>query len=102
MQAASPAKRRVSSASMSSTETMGEELSDVDETAPVQTDFWANFGLLTFLYMLQGIPLGLAGGTLPYLLKVRPLCHPAFFSVFSHLGVRQAEGASYTAIGLFK
>lgn len=60
-----------------------DDLSDVDETsAPVQRDFYSNFSLLTFLYMLQGIPLGLAGGTVPYLLK--------------------ANGASYTSVGIFR
>src|SRR5690349_8736164 len=43
--------------------------------------FWPDFALLTLLYALQGVPLGLAGGSLPFLLK--------------------AAGASYAAVGLF-
>jgi PAT family acetyl-CoA transporter-like MFS transporter 1 len=43
--------------------------------------FYWDFALLCFLYCLQGVPLGLAGGSIPFLLK--------------------AAGASYTNIGIF-
>jgi hypothetical protein len=67
---------------MQETETVLDDASFVEETVPnsdVQTKFYYNFALLTFLYMLQGVPLGLAGGSLPFLLKVS--CFQ--FSVFS-------------------
>ena len=78
----SPLKRRMRA---NSSPTEVEELTDVEETpaAMVQSDrdFYSNFTLLVVLYMLQGIPLGLAGGTLPYLLKVYAAVtrHVAFF-----------------------
>ena len=45
------------------------------------SSFASSFALLCVLYMFQGVPLGLAGGAIPFLLK--------------------AAGASYSAIGLF-
>jgi PAT family acetyl-CoA transporter-like MFS transporter 1 len=45
----------------------------------------SNFLLLIFLYMFQGIPFGLAFGTIPFLLK----------------SASQTSGASYTEIGIF-
>lgn len=63
--APSPLKRR-----SRPTEMIGESLKDVEESpAPQNKDFRENFALLIVLYMLQGVPLGLAGGTLPYLLS---------------------------------
>ncbi len=52
-----------------------------DKAAEDNMQFYWNFGLLVLLYCLQGIPLGLAGGSLPFLLK--------------------AAGASYSTVGLF-
>lgn len=44
-----------------------------------------NFSLLAFLYMFQGIPFGLAFGTIPFLLK----------------SASHSYGATYTEIGIF-
>ena len=81
---ASPLKRRTTNRNSSLSIGLDMDLHNVDETGGAESsdekllqerdserDFYSNFSLLVVLYMLQGVPLGLAGGTLPFMLKVR-------------------------------